>query len=433
MLCLSRTLSIVVLLLISFTYPETAHAHAPSSESALPNKPFLAVWQAKTSRCLDDFGVNLSLSSYGIVHNKNETWWGESVTTMGKIGLYPYYDRNTSFHHHDNATAHNGGIPQLGNLTAHLEQVMIDIQECIPDKNFNGLGIIDWEEWKPVWERNYASRQVYQNKSIELVQSCHPDWSADQVVAMAVKEFELSARLWMEKTIALVKLLRPQGLWGYYEFPNCFNDVYDSKYGYHCLPDTISWNDQIQWLFNASTVLYPSIYLYHVLTNNSRHVKYNLLEALRVDGNRDADVPIFSYVLYKYGHTHKFISFDDLVTTVGQSVYLGMSGVVFWGDGTEEASYKLCVELKDYVQEILGPLVRNVTQEAEQCSKRLCSGNGRCFIPSDDSKSSRQMSNTSNFLGFNWMDFSGFIQCRCYPGWSGPRCGETPTCLQQSI
>lgn len=106
-----------------------------------------------------------------------------------------------------------------------------DIIKKIPNPDFNGLAIIDWEGWRPTWDRNFDSKRIYQSRSVELVQEKHPEWSMEDVIEEARKEFEQSARMFMESSIKLAKRLRPKGLWGFYGFPDCFGT---SVTNYHC-------------------------------------------------------------------------------------------------------------------------------------------------------------------------------------------------------
>ena len=43
------------------------------------------------------------------------------------------------------------------------------VSEMVPNAEYDGLAIIDWERWDPVWERNWDSRKVYQTESIGKV------------------------------------------------------------------------------------------------------------------------------------------------------------------------------------------------------------------------------------------------------------------------
>lgn len=46
-------------------------------------------------------------------------------------------------------------------MTAHLTMVEKDIAEVIKDPDFQGLGIIDWEFWRPIFDRNWEQLSVY--------------------------------------------------------------------------------------------------------------------------------------------------------------------------------------------------------------------------------------------------------------------------------
>ena len=83
---------------------------------------------------------------------------------------------------------------QAVNLTAHWEKVSEDIKQVIPDAGFTGLGVIDWEAWRPMWERNWDAKKVYQDLSLARVRTEHPDWGQKHVERAAKKQFENAAR-----------------------------------------------------------------------------------------------------------------------------------------------------------------------------------------------------------------------------------------------
>ena len=70
-----------------------------------------------------------------------------------------------------------------------------DISTYIPNKTFAGLAVIDWEDWRPIFERNsYNEKQkVYIRESEKLVRQRHPDWSDDEIYEEAKKGFENAA------------------------------------------------------------------------------------------------------------------------------------------------------------------------------------------------------------------------------------------------
>ena len=57
---------------------------------------------------------------------------------------------------------------------------------------------------------------------MELVKQRHPLWPDSLDIARV--EFETAAREFMEETLLLVQKLRPKSLWGFYGFPNCYNE-----------------------------------------------------------------------------------------------------------------------------------------------------------------------------------------------------------------
>lgn len=101
----------------------------------------------------------------------------------------------------------------------------------IPDPDYDGLVVIDWEPWRPLWDRNWNSKKIYKVKSIELVRERHPDWSMSDVVQEAKDEFETAARAMFMETIILGKRMRPKAFWGFYGFPDCFGQ---EKHEFQC-------------------------------------------------------------------------------------------------------------------------------------------------------------------------------------------------------
>ena len=93
---------------------------------------------------------------------------------------------------------------------------------------------------------------------------------------------------------------------------------------------------------------------------------------------------------------------EDLNNTILKSAEFGTHGVVFWGDHNDTRN---CYELKDYVIKALGPAVVTAREGAQACSKRVCSGRGRCV--------GKILSCTSETCS-----------CRCFRGWKGDDCSK---------
>ncbi|CAG9531087.1 unnamed protein product, partial [Cercopithifilaria johnstoni] len=155
---------------------------------------------------------------YGLLVNEGHKFQGDIIVVFyeQKFGLYPHY-RNFS----DISSAVNGGIPQRADLSAHLEKVRNNIEKAIPKVGFNGLAIIDYEEWRPLWKHNWYTKRIYQKASIDDVKQRQPEISEEEAEKIAEKEFNNASMVFLTKTIQEAKKLRPNALWGYYGMPFC--------------------------------------------------------------------------------------------------------------------------------------------------------------------------------------------------------------------
>ncbi|TNN83986.1 Hyaluronidase-1 [Liparis tanakae] len=275
------------------------------STPPLSRVPFLTVWNAPTTNCLSKFGVDLDLGTFSIAQNKNQTFMGENITIFysEKLGLYPRYTGQ--------GVAVNGGVPQNSSLDEHLRVASQNIRTLIPDNDFQGLAVVDWESWRPAWERNWDSKQVYQLKSKALVKSRHPDWSPPQVDAAARLEFESGGRKFMEETLKLGQQERPNGLWGYYGFPSCYNyfkEKQSKNYTGACPPVELKRNNELSWLWNVSSALFPDIYLSLEMRHLDReallYAHHRIMEAMR----QPSISSVFPYARIVYTYTLDFLS-----------------------------------------------------------------------------------------------------------------------------
>ena len=102
----------------------------------------------------------------------------------------------------------NGGVPQNGNLTLHLEAIKTQLPLWIPDKDWFGNAVLDFESWTTVWELNDGTgdwhSKRYQNYSIKL---------ANGNVDKATKDFQTAATTWFVETLLLCRKLRPLAKW----------------------------------------------------------------------------------------------------------------------------------------------------------------------------------------------------------------------------
>lgn len=101
----------------------------------------------------------------------------------------------------------NEGIPQKANMATHLAKVRSDVIRALPDPNWNGMAILDFEAWSPSWA--WLNNTRMKNMSREWVQSRFPGLSPAQVEQRAGEEFHSAAMNFMIATIRECKAVRP--------------------------------------------------------------------------------------------------------------------------------------------------------------------------------------------------------------------------------
>ena len=392
------------------------------SKPALPKRPFISVWNIETGECDSQYGVNIDLNQFDIVNNNKQTRNGNIAVIFyaNLLGKYPYYDNNKK--------PINGGLPQLGNLTSHLHKCIFDIKHYIPDPEFSGLSVIDWEPWTPLWSNmGWGKRKFYQIASIDYVKKRYPHLNDNEVIDKAKSEYENAAKSYIVETLKICKKMRPKAKWGFYLYPDCYNYNKNSN-DLNCPPQQILRDNEIQWMFDTSTALYPSTYLGYWFKNSNRtkyYTAHRVSEAKRVDYNRPGNVsiPIFVYNNLVYRKTRTFLTLKDLVSSSGISAVLGASGVVLWGD-LMHSSKEQCLKLSKYVNSTLGPFMKLASDAASDCSLKSCNGNGRCAITTntkDNVKISNEMKKFLNVVFKSNKNKFAFY-CQCYSGFFGDHC-----------
>lgn len=291
----------VLLLLLPFL------ACAGGPGPVLVNRPFVTVWNIPTERCAKKYNVTLNLEIFDVLANDQQSFIGQDITLFysKQLGLLPYYTSE--------GVPVNGGLPQNASMEAHLHEATQDIKVTLPSPAYDGLAVIDWEKWRPLWVRNWASMDIYRKKSEELVWQQHPQWPPELVKKVARQEFEQSARTFMEQTLQLGETLRPNGYWGFYGFPNCYNNDFDSQpYTGMCPAVEQQRNKELQWLWKSSRALYPSIYLPRLFNGTTKalaYVRHRVAEAFAVQrGVLNDSVPVLPYSQIAFDCTDDFLS-----------------------------------------------------------------------------------------------------------------------------
>lgn len=82
------------------------------------------------------YGMDFSevWSHWGIVQNSGDVFRGEHVVILYDPGEFPALLRDK----HGNLLYRNGGVPQEGNLERHLSKLRAQVDELVPNRNFQG-------------------------------------------------------------------------------------------------------------------------------------------------------------------------------------------------------------------------------------------------------------------------------------------------------
>uniref|UniRef100_A0A3B4FU74 Hyaluronidase n=1 Tax=Pundamilia nyererei TaxID=303518 RepID=A0A3B4FU74_9CICH len=394
-----------------------ALALPPTEPPLINDHSFVAIWNAPVEHCKR-------------LHIPLDTAAFQSVTTPAAVPgqfLTIFYEDRLGHYPRADSVKHklySGGVPQNGNLTEHLARAQKQIDHYISQDSSPGLAVIDWESWRPLWDQNWGSKRIYQKLSISHTLQMLPFLSLEQILKLAKKQFQRAGRHFMEKTISLGTGERPNRRWGFYLFPDCYNYGWN-KLGYtgECSHKTHKQNNQMLWLWERSTALFPSVYLHQNLRNSPQaalFVRNRVLEALRVAAlpKRPYVMPVYVYcrplvcVKITFMHIIHFIfmiTINNLISTIGESAALGASGVIIWGGAS-------CDALSKYLRSTLNPYIANVTAAAKLCSEVLCQGKGRCV---------RKSNNSRHYLKYvaiglpSAADLSAWAEnftCQCYYG-----------------
>uniref|UniRef100_A0A667YD86 Hyaluronidase n=1 Tax=Myripristis murdjan TaxID=586833 RepID=A0A667YD86_9TELE len=395
-----------------------AFGQKPAKLPLLGRKPFLAAWNAPLDMCTIKYNVTANLDRLFHIHGSpRATRTGQNVTIFyaNRLGNYPYYT--------EQGVAVHGGLPQNCSLDFHLFKAYQDITHFIPAEDFRGLAVIDWEFWRPQWSRNWHKKDIYRRKSQAADRCCCVSWL--QVEELARKRFEKSARAFMQRTIQLGTRLRPNGLWGFYLYPDCHNyNLHNSNYTGLCPLLERLRNDELLWLWNSSTALFPSVAIRKSHTNsisNLRFAQHRIREALRVASltSREYDLPTYVYLSHRSVSARVFLQ-KDLVHTIGESAALGAAGFVIWGDLNLTSS-----RVKWFLSRRLGQYITNVTRAAEVCSDFLCQGNGRCVRRDPRARHYLHLSADS----YHIQPF----RCHCYEGHAGEKCDSLNKVVEDDL
>lgn len=338
-------------------------AKAPEGRAAsspIPSAPSGAVAAARAERAVEgsarpEFAFHWFASGTGAkeVNLSNLPIRRDVVVLYGHLfGLYPRVWRGIHF---------NGSIPQRADLAAHVQRLKADIQKAIPDPNWDGYAVIDYESWWPAWEQH--QEEGIREESLKRARAGHPGLSNEEVERIAAEEFEAAAGRFLLVTLEACKAERPRAKWGYYAYPSHFPtkrlDVY-------------------QPIFDASTAFYPSLYVRYFgvadkevpgvgqrrISEYAVFMERVVRESRAVVGDR----PILPFIWARYFDGNRtyglqFLNGLDLRAMLDTPWLGGADGAIFWDDiTTPEQARKTTGYFKSRVAGELRSLLREAAK-----------------------------------------------------------------------
>ncbi|KAM7397313.1 hypothetical protein PAMP_020297 [Pampus punctatissimus] len=168
----------------------------PTEPPLIHDHPFVAIWNAPTDKC-QQLHIPLDTAAFQAVTTTGAVP-GQFLTIFyeDRLGLYPKVD-------YAKRKRYRGGVPQNGNLTEHLAKARRQIDHLIFRDSSPGLAVIDWESWRPLWDRNWGSKRIYQKLSITHALQIAPFLASKHISKLAKRQFQQAGRRFMEKTISL--------------------------------------------------------------------------------------------------------------------------------------------------------------------------------------------------------------------------------------
>ena len=305
----------------------------------------------------------------------------------------------------------NGGVPQAADLAAHTAQVKVDVANMIPDEHFDGILVVDYEAWRPLFSECCDSLSLYREYFARLVRA-DPAWPAGQnaseVAAEAERRFNAGAKTFFVATVAAIRGVRPHARVGFYSQRI---DGSNSTAG-------MESNAELAWLWEIVDVLCPSIY---------PHSTNATSEAARAAGFIAGAISSAAMVTSKsrpavmpYGRAMMLDAKSQTPFTPGivaaqiqVAAGMGAEGVILWGASSDYRGDG-CGEIEEVLTGFAGPTVQTCIANRAACAAQHCHGRGRC-VDYDPSRLAETCV----------VDDAPAVACRCDAGSAGADCSGT--------
>ena len=294
--------------------------------------------------------------------------------------------------------ASNGGVPQAGDIELHKAAVAALVEQNIPDPAWAGYGIFDWEAWRASFGENDDGLSYSNYYSTLLVKQQHPDWTNETRISdEAERQYNAGAKLFFTETLRVAKKLRPNGKFGFYEYP-------------------MAPLVELSWLWQEVGVMASSQYMRTANSTadsvNASITAVNLARAAAAAAGKTFVRPdILTYVWL--WPSAKPVSAEQLTASIQAPAAMGADGVFLWGSSSDAHVSGYSDTITTFLKDTAGPLMEKCSADRARCATALCSGHGRC----------------SNYdaahpeRGCEPPEDATTVTCLCDAGWQGPTCG----------
>lgn len=282
-----------------------------------------------------------------------------------------------------------------GALEAHLRQVRLDIEARIK-ADFDGYVCIDYENWNILWERLVnnpnggggadTDDSDYKDDWLEhVVKPQHPQWRTMTQTALEElcrSTYNAAAKEFMVETLRVCHEMRPRAKWGLFDYPNTMNKVGEIPWGdIGYPPDGRGFasrrNDEIQWLFDASSAVYPAPYTTartvpdgepsewtkgtDSISDSTRYITNNVREAVRLAKGK----PVISFMWAHYFMPGRPRDMEILNEINARHVLelpmtVGAQGVAMWDSINYAADFP---GVQAYMRDRISPMIKTVVAD----------------------------------------------------------------------
>lgn len=234
----------------------------------------------------------------------------------------------------------------------HLAKAAKDLEFKVPDPDFDGIIILDYEKWGP----GYAgASNAFRDKWRDDFLKHNPGAiNAPNLDALLESEYDALATKYYKETIELGKKLRPKSKWGVYSWPH------DYKAAVYGKPDPNPHrkrNDELYaWAWELLDVMTPSAYVIkHVLPDGSPIPDHNhywtesahrawLADLVRESQRVGKGKPVFPYFCSHETADPFFgkpVLIADVERTMKTLIEEGATGMILWDHFESQAKFNM--------------------------------------------------------------------------------------------